>query len=571
MPFLFPDLNIIIHAEWLWEAGGCIKFYIMRRFFVTLATVFTCCIVALSQKIPIDQQCNSEKLPASSEMDEAESTIYILAIGNSFSEDAVEQNLYDLAKEAGFNVVIGNAFRGGYNLRLHWEAVKDGSNIYEYRKVVNGVRSNKSDQLLSDILADEAWDYVTFQQVSQEAGLYQTFEPYLSNLIDYAKTLCPNPNVRLAYHMPWAYAQNATHPGFVNYDNDQIKMYEAILSATQTTLAYHPELSFVIPSGTAIQNARTSFLGDNLNRDGFHLNLGIGRYIAACTWLEAILGVNPIGMNFRPSIIDGILASIGQKAAHAAIESPYAVTSFANEPYDGDNTIVPNDVLINFGDLPTSSDLWNNVTSQQTIITGLRDIKGNDTEITLMLNDAFNDTNTAGCALTSTSLNMPPEVSRSCFWGYSQGNFYDMVQQPTGEFTFTHMNKSLAYDFTFFASRADCSDNRETAFRLDGKDSRTDCLDATENSTNTITISGICPNSNGIITLTVSPGVHNDNIYKFYYINAVGIMAHEETGIIAPVQHEDNTLFYNLAGQRIAGSQMQKGIYIKDGKKVLVR
>ena len=525
----------------------------------------------MSKETPIEvQQRTSEKLTISGKMDEDESTIYILAIGNSFSADAVEQNLYDLAKEAGFNVVIGNAIRGGYNLRLHWEAVKDGSNIYEYRKVVNGVRSNKSDQLLSDILADEAWDYVTFQQVSQEAGLYQTFEPYLSNLIDYAKTLCPNPNVRLAYHIPWAYAQNATHPGFVNYDNDQIKMYEANLSATQTTLANHPELSFVIPSGTAIQNARTSFLGDNLNRDGFHLNMGIGRYTAACTWLEAILGVNPIGMNFRPSNVDGILASIGQKAAHAAIDSPYAVTSLLGEPYDGDNTIVPNDVLINFGDLPTSSDLWNNVTSKQTIITGLRDIKGNDTEITLMLNDAFNDTNTAGCALTSTSLNMPSEVSSSCFWGYSQGNFYDMVQQPTGGFTFTHMNKRLAYDFTFFASRAGCSDNRETAFRLDGKYSRTDCLDATKNSTNTITIAGISPNSNGIITLTVSPGEHNDNTYKFYYINAVGITAHEETGIIAPIQNEkDNTLFYNLAGQRV--QKAQKGIYIKDGKKVLVR
>ncbi len=29
----------------------------------------------------------------------------------------------------------------------------------------------------------------------------------------------------------------------------------------------------IIPTGTAIQNARTSFVGDHMNRDGYHLDL----------------------------------------------------------------------------------------------------------------------------------------------------------------------------------------------------------------------------------------------------------------------------------------------------------
>ena len=35
--------------------------------------------------------------------------IRILAIGNSFSEDAIEQYLYELALEGGDNLIIGNA------------------------------------------------------------------------------------------------------------------------------------------------------------------------------------------------------------------------------------------------------------------------------------------------------------------------------------------------------------------------------------------------------------------------------------------------------------------------------
>ena len=39
--------------------------------------------------------------------------IKVLAIGNSFSQDAVEQYLYELAAAQGDSLVIGNAYIGG--------------------------------------------------------------------------------------------------------------------------------------------------------------------------------------------------------------------------------------------------------------------------------------------------------------------------------------------------------------------------------------------------------------------------------------------------------------------------
>ena len=35
--------------------------------------------------------------------------VKVLAIGNSFSQDAVEQYLWELAREAGVKMIIGNA------------------------------------------------------------------------------------------------------------------------------------------------------------------------------------------------------------------------------------------------------------------------------------------------------------------------------------------------------------------------------------------------------------------------------------------------------------------------------
>ena len=43
----------------------------------------------------------------------AEDYIRILAIGNSFSVDVVEQNLHELAKAQGKTLVIGNLYIGG--------------------------------------------------------------------------------------------------------------------------------------------------------------------------------------------------------------------------------------------------------------------------------------------------------------------------------------------------------------------------------------------------------------------------------------------------------------------------
>ena len=65
-------------------------------------------------------------------------------------------------------------------------------------------------------------------------------------------------------HQTWAYATNANHTGFKNYDQNQMKMYTSIVDAVKKA-ANLVGIKKIIPSGTAIQNARTSFIGDHMN------------------------------------------------------------------------------------------------------------------------------------------------------------------------------------------------------------------------------------------------------------------------------------------------------------------
>ena len=256
-------------------------------------------------------------------------TIRILAIGNSFSEDAAESYVDDLAKADGVKLIIANLYKGGCPLETHWNNASTNNDGYSYRKIVDGDTTILDKKSILYAVKDAKWDYITFQQVSQNSGMYDTYFPYLTNLMKYVKDNVTNPSVKYAFHQTWAYAANSTHGGFVNYKKDQTVMYHKIV-CTVNKVSSEVGINIIIPSGTAIQNARTSYIGDHFNRDGYHLSLGIGRYTAACTWYEKMLGRTVIGNSFYPKGLTNAEVKIAQTAAHYAVLEPNKVTSMIN-------------------------------------------------------------------------------------------------------------------------------------------------------------------------------------------------------------------------------------------------
>ncbi|MGP1469095.1 MAG: DUF4886 domain-containing protein [Hoylesella shahii] len=253
----------------------------------------------------------------------ADRPLKLLAIGNSFSEDAIEQNLFELAAATGHQMVIGNMYIGGCSLERHWENAQSNKPDYNYRKIgIDGKMTRTANYTLDKALRDEQWDYVSLQQVSQLSGMYSSFQPHLDSLIAYVRARVPS-TTKLIWHVTWAYAQNSTHGGFANYDRNQDKMYRAIVEGAQRLKKENAQFSLFVPVGTAIQNARTSFVGDHLNRDGFHLDLVLGRYTAACTWFECLFGTKVFGNRYAPKGLDKAHKAVAQWAAHLAVELPF--------------------------------------------------------------------------------------------------------------------------------------------------------------------------------------------------------------------------------------------------------
>ncbi len=243
-------------------------------------------------------------------------TLKVLAIGNSFSQDAVEQYLYELAKAQGDSLIIGNAYIPGCSIERHYANLKGDSALYAYRKVIGGIKAEYKKMTLKRIIQNEPWDLITFQQASQYSGKPDTYT-MLPALVQQVHIFASTLNVQFAWHMTWAYAENFTSKRFAIYNYNQRQMYSDIVNTMLTVL---PSIGIkrIIPCGTAIQLARFRY-GDTLNRDGFHLNYTIGRYIAACTWCEYLTGRSVDGNSYYPESITKEDALYCQQVAHEAV------------------------------------------------------------------------------------------------------------------------------------------------------------------------------------------------------------------------------------------------------------
>ncbi len=236
----------------------------------------------------------------------------MLCIGNSFSWDAVEQELVPLCDEKNVQVEIHNLYYGGCSLQQHAEFLLKDTAAYSHRVCTNAEpRVIKDTISLRQALQDGDYDYISLQQASHDSGIRSSYEPWLFMLIDTVRAY--QPNARICWMQTWAYSQDAKHPNYPRYHNNQQEMWDSIMACTPKQLP-------VIPCGAAIQLARQTKLGDSLCRDGYHLNYVYGRYTAACVWYEMITGKDVRCNRYKNAQMTRKQRRLTQKSAHKAVK-----------------------------------------------------------------------------------------------------------------------------------------------------------------------------------------------------------------------------------------------------------
>ena len=111
-------------------------------------------------------------------------------------------------------------------------------------------------------------------------------------------------------------------------------MYRTLVDVLKEKIVPRTDFHAIVPSGTAIQNARTSYFGDKLTKDTYHLN-NLGRVISGYTLFSIITGkpiteinLGPVSSydDHNPVALFGTEKDVIMEAVNNAIASPYDVT-----------------------------------------------------------------------------------------------------------------------------------------------------------------------------------------------------------------------------------------------------
>lgn len=267
-------------------------------------------------------------------------SLKVLAIGNSFSQDAMAQ-LPQLAKAGGKTLVSANAYIGGCPLERHVKHLRQAEAGdpagKAYKATPDPVTGVKRDMSVIDLLTAQPWDVVTIQQWSQLSFKPETYQPYADELIAAIHKYAPTAEV--VVHETWVYRED--HAWFQKNDGfTPSKMYKGV---SETYRAFADGKGYrVIPVGDALnlarQTPRWTYVTDPdfdfknppedklpdqraslnvgwrwvtnkegkpaLNLDAIHCNTA-GRYLGSCTWYLTLFETDTLPVNYTP---DGLAA-----------------------------------------------------------------------------------------------------------------------------------------------------------------------------------------------------------------------------------------------------------------------
>lgn len=178
-------------------------------------------------------------------------------------------------------------------------------------------------------------------------------------------------------------------------------------------------------------------------------------------------------------------------------------------------------VFIDFGQNNTvlagsesDNTVWNNVTNKDNgIVYSLINSNNIKTGIKFNISDGFEGISSSGTTTPGTPITYPSSATKDFFYG--------STSNPLGTLAFNNLIIGKEYTISFFASRTEVSDNRETKYEIVGSTTQTVLLNAANNTTNATTAITFTPKTDGSAIINISAGANNTNSSKYFYLGAI--------------------------------------------------
>ena len=290
----------------------------MKKFFALLLimsvcmSLFAACGNQAASGTPETTTAPTEA-PEPTQPGEEGKLLKILTLGNSGAVDCGHM-LALIANAEGYeNFKLATLYYSGCSLAMHVGFA--GKNEAVYKLYVSSTdEPDKIPTIMNDVTMEQAlrydyWDIVVMQDGSWDMAGNDSasIRNNIQTLQKYVRENCLNPNSKFVYNSNWAGPtdnslrdtypnpeNNVYYTRYVAYGDDRTTLYNAIIKGVQNTVVPNETFEYIIPSGTAMENALTSYWEEkDLHRDYWHAS-DRARVMVSYVWLCRIFGIEQL-------------------------------------------------------------------------------------------------------------------------------------------------------------------------------------------------------------------------------------------------------------------------------------
>lgn len=249
--------------------------------------------------------------PAPTQPPEEAGVLKVLTLGHSLAIDCGHMLALICDAEGFKEVKVGTLYYSGCPLGKHVQFME--SDAPEYGLYLSSTEDvGTPPTIMKDVTMRQALTFDYWDVIVMQGGVFEIAEAdtytngNIQKIQEFVNANKRNPLAIFAWHMPWApptdntlrdtypYDNNSYYTNYLLYGDNRGILYDAITGCVRDHILTDDSFEFLIPSGTAIENALSSYLEEkDLHRDYVHAS-DLSRVIAAYVWYCRLAGVEQL-------------------------------------------------------------------------------------------------------------------------------------------------------------------------------------------------------------------------------------------------------------------------------------
>lgn len=280
--------------------------------------------------------------PVSTEDPVEAKTLKVLTLGHSLAVDSGHMLALVAAAEGYEHMTVATLYYSGCPLYKHVKYLTENApeyNLYlSSTETPDAVPTIIQDVTMEQALRQDYWDIIIMQGGVFEIAEDKTYKNGdIQTIQNYVNENKLNPNAIFGWHMPWATPTNNTlrdmypkennsyYSNYEKYNDDRSAFYNAITKCVGDNIVTDSTFEILIPSGTAIENALSSYLEEtDLHRDYAHAT-DLGRVIASYTWYCSLVGIDHLDEIKLDTIPKNFFKSLQEPTDHVLTDMEKAI------------------------------------------------------------------------------------------------------------------------------------------------------------------------------------------------------------------------------------------------------